>query len=104
MESCPCVIVARTFRCHRRMKVEELAFLEPVKTNVTGRIGTLRKHDLGVNPSVETIRNWHTCRSMDFPSQTSSPPSGWRPAGEAEASSAGEPLAEDYPAGDSSGR
>ncbi len=30
----------------------------------------------GVNPSVETIWNWHTCRSMIFPSQTCSSPSG----------------------------
>ena len=50
---------------------------------------------VGVNPSVETIWNWHTCRSMIFPSQTSSSPSGWRSAGEAEASSAGEQLAEE---------
>jgi integrase len=30
----------------------------------------------GVNPSVETVWNWHTCSSMIFPSQTSSSPSG----------------------------
>ena len=31
---------------------------------------------IGVNPSVETVWNWHTCSSMIFPSQTSSSPSG----------------------------
>jgi integrase len=33
-------------------------------------------HGCGVNPSVETVWNWHTCSSMIFPSQTSSSPSG----------------------------
>jgi hypothetical protein len=43
----------------------------------------------GVNPSVETVWNWHTCGSMVFPSHSSSSLSGWPSAGEAEASSAG---------------
>jgi len=30
----------------------------------------------GVNPSVETVWCWHTCRSMVFPSQTFCSPSG----------------------------
>jgi len=29
-------------------------------------------HDRGVNPSVETVWNWHTCSSMVLPSQISS--------------------------------
>jgi hypothetical protein len=37
---------------------------------------TLLPHTIGVNPSVETVWNWHTCRSMVFPSQTSSSLSG----------------------------
>ncbi len=49
----------------------------------------------GVNPSVETVWNWHTCRSMVFPSHSSFSLSGWRSAGEAEASSAGEQLAKE---------
>jgi len=49
----------------------------------------------GVNPSVETVWNWHTCGSMVFPSHSSSSLSGWPSAGEAEASSAGEQLAEE---------
>ena len=31
----------------------------------------------GVNPSVETVWNWHTCGSMVFPSHSSSSLSGW---------------------------
>ena len=49
----------------------------------------------GVNPSAETIRNWHTRRSLDFPSQTTSSPLESSSAGEAEASAAGEQLAEE---------
>src|SRR5260370_21526106 len=52
-------------------------------------------HPCGVNPSVETVWNWHTCGSMVFPSHSSSSLSGWPSAGEAEASSAGEQLAEE---------
>jgi hypothetical protein len=33
-------------------------------------------HLHGVNPSVETVWNWHTCSLMIFPSQTSSSLSG----------------------------
>jgi hypothetical protein len=57
--------------------------------------GTLLAHLYGVNPSVETFWNWHTCGSMVFPSQTFSSPLGSRSAGKAEASSAGEQLAEE---------
>jgi len=49
----------------------------------------------GVNPSVETVWNWHTCGSMVFPSHSFSSLSGLPSAGEAEASSAGEQLAEE---------
>jgi len=35
-----------------------------------------RAQFFGVNPSVETVWNWHTCRLMVFPSQTSSSLSG----------------------------
>jgi hypothetical protein len=50
---------------------------------------------LEVNPSVETVWNWHTCGSMVFPSHSFSSLSGLPSAGEAEASSAGEQLAEE---------
>ncbi len=36
------------------------------------REGTLPAHPVGVNPSVETVWNWHTCSSIVFPSQISS--------------------------------
>jgi hypothetical protein len=52
-------------------------------------------HSGGVNPSVETVWNWHTCGSMVFPSHSFSSLSGLPSAGEAEASSAGEQLAEE---------
>ena len=52
-------------------------------------------HRCGVNPSVETVWNWHTCSLMVFPSHSFSSLSGWHSAGEAEASSAGEQLAEE---------
>jgi hypothetical protein len=38
--------------------------------------GTLLAQGTGVNPSVETVWNWHTCSLMIFPSQTSSSLSG----------------------------
>jgi hypothetical protein len=34
--------------------------------------GTHLAHRSGVNPSVETVWNWHTCGSIVFPSQISS--------------------------------
>jgi len=49
----------------------------------------------GVTPSVETNGYWHTCRSMIFPTQTSSSSSEWSSAGEAEAGSAGEQPAKE---------
>jgi hypothetical protein len=52
-------------------------------------------HPRGVNPSVETVWNWHTCSLMVFPSHSFSSLSGWHSAGEAEASSAGEQLTEE---------
>jgi hypothetical protein len=48
-----------------------------------------------VSPSIDTILNCHTRRSMDFPFQSPCSLSGSRSAGEAEASSAGEQLAEE---------
>jgi hypothetical protein len=38
--------------------------------------GPLEAQERGVNPSVETVWNWHTCSLMVFPSQTSSSLSG----------------------------
>ena len=35
--------------------------------------GTLRAQPLGVNPSVETILDWHTCRLLSVPSQRETP-------------------------------
>ncbi len=52
-------------------------------------------HARGVNPSVETNCNWHTCRLMVFPSQTAFSPSHWSSAGEAEAGSGGDQPAEE---------
>jgi hypothetical protein len=52
-------------------------------------------HSNGVNPFIETVWNWHTCRLVDFPTQMVFSPSGSRSAGEAEASSAGEQLAKE---------
>jgi len=43
--------------------------------------GTLLAHSIGVNPSVETIWNWHTCRSLDFATQTASSPPEWTSVG-----------------------
>jgi predicted nucleic acid-binding protein len=39
-------------------------------------LAQLRAHIDGVNPSAETVWNWHTCSLMVFPSQTSSSLSG----------------------------
>jgi len=46
-----------------------------------------RRQFVEVNPFVETIRCWHTCRSIDFPFQTTALPSDWSSVGEAEAGS-----------------
>jgi hypothetical protein len=35
-------------------------------------IGTTWAQGHGVNPSAETVWNWHTCSSIVFPSQNSS--------------------------------
>jgi hypothetical protein len=49
----------------------------------------------GVNPSVETIFDWHTCRSMDFPIQTTSSSPEWSSVGEAEVGSGGDQPAKE---------
>src|SRR5712691_9381658 len=58
-------------------------------------VGTLLAHNDGVTPLVETNCNWHTCRSMIFPTQTAASSSQWSSAGEAEAGSAGEQPAKE---------
>src|SRR5215469_6176050 len=50
---------------------------------------------IGVNPSVETIFDWHTCRSMDFPVQTTSSSPEWSSVGEAEVGSGGDQPAKE---------
>jgi hypothetical protein len=69
-----------------QMKREALEKLNRQANEMTGTlcqnltvnegIGTVVAQDCGVNPSVETVWNWHTCCSMVFPSQTYSSPSG----------------------------
>src|SRR6516164_7686779 len=59
-------------------------------TRLANRMGTFWAQCLGVNPSVETIVDWHTCRSMDFPIQTTSSPPEWSSVGEAEVGSDGD--------------
>src|SRR5579863_6938246 len=58
-------------------------------------LGTRIVQASGVNPSVETICSWHTCRSLIFPSQTTSSPSELSSVGEAEAGSGGDQPAEE---------
>ncbi len=58
-------------------------------------VGTNWAQSFGVNPSVETICNWHTCRSLDFPTQTASSPPEWPSVGEAEAGSGGDQPAKE---------
>src|SRR5579863_7577201 len=58
-------------------------------------LGTFWAQTNGVNPSVETKCNWHTCRLMNFSSQTASSPSEWSSAGEAEAGSGGDQPAKE---------
>ena len=38
----------------------------------SSKMGTIRAHSRGVNPSVETVCDWHTCRSLDFATQITS--------------------------------
>ena len=80
---------------HIRMAAKRAALDAIVQPGFDGGVAQNWPQSPGVNPSVETVWNWHTCGSMVFPSQTSSSLSGWRSAGEAEASSAGEQLAEE---------
>jgi hypothetical protein len=87
----------------KRISLARLALSSVIQQDFPGYLAVLFpscSHIFGVNPSVETIRDGHTCRSMDFPSQIISSPSESASAGEAEASSAGGPR--NSPAGDSS--
>jgi hypothetical protein len=52
-------------------------------------------HKIGVNPSIETKYDWHTCRLTIFPSQIASSPPQWSSAGEAEAGSGGDQPAKE---------
>jgi hypothetical protein len=49
----------------------------------------------GVNPSVETLRNWHSCRLLNFPTHTASSSPELCSAGEAEAGSGGDQPAKE---------
>jgi len=57
--------------------------------------GTVLAQSVGVNPSVETKCDWHTCRLTVFPTQTASSPPQWSSAGEAEAGSGGDQPAKE---------
>jgi hypothetical protein len=50
--------------------------MDIVQITDTASYGTPKAQEDGVNPSVETVWYWHTCRSMVFPSQISSSLSG----------------------------
>jgi hypothetical protein len=58
-------------------------------------VGTTWAQVVGVTPAIETNCHWHTCRSLIFPSQTTSPPPESLSAGEAEAGSGGDQPAEE---------
>jgi hypothetical protein len=80
---------------HIRMAAKRTALDAIVKPAFQAGVAQNRAQSPVVNPSVETVWNWHRCGSMVFPSQASSLASGWCSAGEAEASSAGEQLAKE---------
>jgi hypothetical protein len=61
----------------------------------SGISGTPAAHNPGVNPSVETICNWHTCRLLNFSAQTAFSLPEWPSVGEAEAGSGGDQPAEE---------
>jgi len=58
-------------------------------------VATIWAQSNGVNPAVETIFDWHTCRSMDFPLQTTSSSPEWSSVGEAEVGSGGDQPAQE---------
>ena len=67
--------------------IANLSFLSWPELGLSGCVSrTVFGQNDGVNPSVETIWDSDTCRSMDFPTQTV-PLSESSSAGEAEASS-----------------
>jgi len=61
---------------HIRMEAKRRAVDDLSGTDFEPGVAQNWAQFFGVNPSVETVWYWHTCRSMVFPSQTSSSLSG----------------------------
>jgi integrase len=61
---------------HIRMAAKRTALDAIVKPAFQAGVAQNRAQSPGVNPSVETVWNWHRCGSMIFPSQASSLASG----------------------------